>query len=224
MRSLFKRIYYFWTHRKFKSSDKTLKIRSGAYVLPGSSFEGKNVVNKGTTFKGDMGYGSYIGGNCRFNGKIGRYCSLGNSINTVASTHPSETFVSTSPMFFSLQKQNGYTYVNKQKFDEIIYADTEKKYHVIIGNDVWIGNDVTILGGVKIGDGAIVATGAVVTKDVLPYTVVGGVPAKEIKKRFTEEQIEFLLQLKWWEKSEEWICENIDKFESIDKFVRDISQ
>lgn len=204
--------------------NRNVKIKSGANILPGTIFEGKNVVNKGTDFYGDMGFGSYIGRNCRFNGKIGRYCSLGSNIETIGSTHPSKTFVSTSPMFFSLQKQNGYTYVYKQKFDEMIYADNKKKYHVIIGNDVWIGNNVTILGGVKIADGAIVATGAVVTKDVLPYTIVGGVPAKEIKKRFTDEQIKFLIDFKWWNKSERWICENVDKFENIDEFVRSVSK
>ena len=69
-----------------------------------------------------------------------------------------------------------------------------------IGNDVWIGLNATILDGVTIGDGAIVAAGAVVTKDVPPYAVVAGVPAKIIKYRFTESQIDFLLKFRWWEK------------------------
>ncbi|MBE5883522.1 MAG: CatB-related O-acetyltransferase [Lachnospiraceae bacterium] len=77
--------------------------------------------------------------------------------------------------------------------------ELKKKDTVVIGNDVWIGTGAQILLGVKIGDGAIVAAGSVVTKDVPPYTVVGGVPAKVIKRRFSDEVIEALLELKWWE-------------------------
>jgi len=72
------------------------------------------------------------------------------------------------------------------------------KGDTIIGNDVWIGNGVTIMQGIKIGDGAIIATSSVVTKDVPAYTIVGGNPAREIRKRFDEDTITFLLALKWW--------------------------
>ncbi|MDF1694821.1 MAG: CatB-related O-acetyltransferase [Saprospiraceae bacterium] len=83
------------------------------------------------------------------------------------------------------------------------------KGDTIIGNDVWIGYNATILAGVKIGDGAIIATNATVTKDVEPYTIVGGNPAKEIRKRFSEDEIDRLLKLKWWDKSIEWITQNV---------------
>ena len=72
------------------------------------------------------------------------------------------------------------------------------KGNTVIGNDVWIGYDVTIMPGVKIGDGAIIGSKSVVTKDVAPYSIVGGNPAKEIRKRFTDEQINYLLDLQWW--------------------------
>ncbi len=83
------------------------------------------------------------------------------------------------------------------------------KGDTIIGNDVWIGYNATIMAGVKVGDGAIIATNSVVTKDVEPYTVVGGNPAREIKKRFPKEHIDILLDLKWWDWSLEKITENV---------------
>ena len=83
-------------------------------------------------------------------------------------------------------------------------------------NDVWIANNSVILEGVSVKDGSVVCAGAVVTKDVPPYAIVGGVPAKVIRYRFDEEQIQYLLQLKWWDKSEEWIKNYAQYFDDID--------
>ncbi len=83
------------------------------------------------------------------------------------------------------------------------------KGDTIIGNDVWIGYNATIMAGVKIGDGAIIATNSTVTKDVEPYTIVGGNPANEIKKRFSPDQVEKLLKLKWWNWDLEKITQNL---------------
>ena len=88
------------------------------------------------------------------------------------------------------------------------------KGDTIIGNDVWIGHDATIMPGVHIGDGAIIATKAVVTKDVEPYTIVGGNPAKPIRKRFSEATISKLLQLKWWDWDIKKITKNVEKLTS----------
>ncbi|MFD2541060.1 CatB-related O-acetyltransferase [Lacinutrix gracilariae] len=85
------------------------------------------------------------------------------------------------------------------------------KGDTIIGNDVWIGHDATIMPGVHIGNGAIIASKAVVTKDVAPYTIVGGNPAKPIKKRFSDATISKLLQLKWWDWDIKKITENVEK-------------
>ena len=85
----------------------------------------------------------------------------------------------------------------------------DNKGDIIIGNDVWIGYEAVILSGVTIGDGAIIGARAVVTRDVPPYTIVGGVPAKAIKKRFSEDTISSLLSLQWWDWSQEKIAENI---------------
>ena len=82
------------------------------------------------------------------------------------------------------------------------------KGDTVIGNDVWIGNGVTIMQGVKIGDGAIIATNSVITKDVKPYTIVGGNPHREIRARFDPETTDFLVNLKWWD----WDNEKITKY------------
>lgn len=85
----------------------------------------------------------------------------------------------------------------------------DNKGDIVVGNDVWIGYEAVILSGVHIGDGAVVGTRAVVTKDVPPYTIVGGVPAKEIKKRFDDETIQKLLRLQWWDWPFEKIRQNL---------------
>lgn len=99
--------------------------------------------------------------------------------------------------------------------------DYPVKGDIQIGNDVWIGYNATIMAGVKIGDGAIIATNSTVVKDVAPYSIVGGNPAREIKKRFPEETIERLLKLKWWDWSSEKITKNLSRLTGtdIDKLV-----
>lgn len=85
----------------------------------------------------------------------------------------------------------------------------DNKGDIIIGNDVWIGYEAVIMAGVTIGDGAIIGTRAVVTKDVLPYTIVGGVPAKPIRKRFDDATVEKLIKLRWWDWEHEKIAQSI---------------
>lgn len=91
-----------------------------------------------------------------------------------------------------------------------VASSWDNKGDIVIGNDVWIGYEAVIMAGVTIGDGAIVGTRAVVTKDVPPYTIVGGVPARPIKKRFSEETIEKLQELQWWNWPREKLAENIE--------------
>ena len=90
----------------------------------------------------------------------------------------------------------------------------DNKGDIVIGNDVWIGFEAVILSGVTIGDGAIIGTRAVVTKDVPPYTIAGGVPAKPIRKRFSDDVISELLKLQWWKWSENRIKKNIAAIQS----------
>lgn len=114
-----------------------------------------------------------MGAYCKINADIGRYCSIASEVCTISGRHPTSDWVSTSPVFYSNECQCGMSDASEKLFDE-----SSKK--TIIGNILWIGARAIILSGVKIGDGAIIAAGAVVTKDVEPYTIVGGVPAKPI--------------------------------------------
>lgn len=202
----------------FRVKFKSCKILGDASL--NSVFEGQNVIWDHTKFIGYLGFGTYVGRFCNLNGYFGRYCSIGSNVKTIVDIHPSKIFVSTHPVFYSILKQNGTTYVDRMKFEEHIYADTEKKYGIVVGNDVWIGDNVSIMGGITIADGAIIGANSLVTKDVLPYEIVGGVPARVIRKRFDDDKIKWLLDFQWWNKPYDWIREHAHYFEDID-FLRD---
>lgn len=146
-----------------------------------------------------IGAFSYIQSALPTDTKIGRYSSIAQFVTTMGEGHPLEHF-STSPVFY---KPTLYPFAA----DPGVYASSafeKEEWHftrepITIGNDVWIGRDVVIRDGVTIGDGAVVAQGALVTKDVPPYAVVGGVPARVIKFRFPEKTIERLRRVAWWE-------------------------
>jgi carbonic anhydrase/acetyltransferase-like protein (isoleucine patch superfamily) len=112
---------------------------------------------------------------------------------------------------------NGETFAKRQLFKEFRFYDEKRMIDVNIGNDCWIGSDVTFIGGVNVGDGAVVLAKAVVTKDVPPYAIVGGIPAKVIDYRYDEETISFLLKIKWWENKKEWFYQNWELLSDINK-------
>lgn len=124
--------------------------------------------------------------------RIGRFCSIGPNVIIGIGKHPT-TFVSSHPSFFSAAQPSNRSYA-VHEFDE--HAP------VVIGSDVWIGANVFIASGVTVGDGAIIGTGAVVTKDVEPYAIVVGAPARLLRYRHPRDDAEFLLKLRWWEKSD----------------------
>ena len=99
---------------------------------------------------------------------------------------------------------------------EDITSAWDRKGDIIIGNDVWIGYEAVIMSGVTIGDGAIIGARSVVTKDIPPYTIVGGVPARQIRRRFSEETIAALLELKWWNWPREKITRKIEAIKNVD--------
>lgn len=153
-------------------------------------------VNDPTEFEKNNVLYHYPINNDRLN--IGKYCSIacgakfmftsGNHAMQPLSTYPFPIFVEEWGLEWS----------------DITNA-WDNKGDIVIGNDVWIGYESVIMQGVHIGDGAVIGTRAVVTKDIPPYTIVGGVPAKPIKKRFDDKTVEKLLELKWWDWSEEEI-------------------
>ena len=98
----------------------------------------------------------------------------------------------------------------------------DSSYSIEIGNDVYIGEGVTIIGPVRIGDGAVIAAGSVVTKNIMPFSIWGGVPAKIIRMRFTDTQIDFLKELRWWDKDSDWLRSHADKFESIEELMENM--
>ena len=152
-----------------------------------------------------------IGAESRYvNCEIGSFCSFGEFNIVGLPSHPIH-FVSTSPAFYSIDHKTCRLKLAKKKN----FNDSVMK--TVIGNDVWIGSRVTVIGGVRIGTGAIVAAGALVTKDIPPYAIVGGVPAKVIKMRFDQQYIDFLLELSWWDKSEIWLSDNALLFLDIEK-------
>lgn len=153
--------------------------------------------------------------------KIGRYCSI-NASARVASNHPLD-YVTTSGILYSLTSLPPRELIRAKVEKSSLpatYSELPEDGFVEIGNDVWIGMNVVILPGIRVGDGAVLGAGAVVTKDVEPYAIVGGVPAKIIRYRYSKEMIDAFLRIKWWDWSIEKIEENLELFYDPEKFCK----
>lgn len=140
--------------------------------------------------------------------EIGRFCSIGPGLLCGWGIHPLNG-ISTSPMFYSSLKQNGFSLSDVDKIVE------RKK--ITIGNDVFIGANVTILDGVTIGDGAVIGAGTVVYKDIPPYAIVSGSPLRILRYRLDDDQIRKILQISWWN----WTNEDLGL---VEKYFFDINQ
>lgn len=193
------RLYYIWKKEKkynYKVYNKETPlalldhIGIGALICKDVSFENNKNIN--------IGDYTYINGAHIYCATIGKYCSMGYGISIGPGEHHLNR-ISTYPL-------------SNRVLNEYDLMEFMPQKPSIIGNDVWIGNNSIIMQNVTIGNGAVVAAGAVVTKDVPPYAIVGGVPAKIIKYRFNTEVIKQLEELEWWNKDVEWIKENIEIF------------
>lgn len=159
----------------------------------------------------EIGDYSYVAKNSSISHcRIGKFSSIGPNFCCGLGMHPTDG-ISTSPMFYSTKKQNGYTLCKEDKVSE------EAMTH--IGNDVFIGANVTILDGVTIGDGAVIGAGAVVVNDIPPYAIAVGVPATVKKYRFGSETIELLQRRQWWNDSADRLSEIERNFWDVSSFL-----
>lgn len=168
---------------------KVLKKLRGA-AISGSSIDASSKVESGSAvIDSTFGRHSFCGYDCTIVAcDVGAFCSIASGVVIGGARHPIE-YASTSPVFLSHKDSV------KKKYSRHVYSWSPRTR---IGNDVWIGERALIKGGVTIGDGAVVGMGSIVTKDVPPYTIVAGNPAKIIRVRFAPEISEAMLRLRWW--------------------------
>ncbi|MGR5431125.1 CatB-related O-acetyltransferase [Vibrio astriarenae] len=189
--------YIFNIIRNFKFRLGGVKTSNRVRII-NSSFEGKNFIGERTIIKNtNLGLFSYVSFESFIqNSEVGRFCSIGPGCKIGLGIHPL-SHLSTHPALYSDKPPMGDSICLDRSFNEY---ET-----VVVEHDVWIGANSTIVDGVTIGCGAVICAGAVVTKNVEPYSVVGGVPAKHIKYRFDRATVNTLIKSKWWYLSEDEI-------------------
>jgi chloramphenicol O-acetyltransferase type B len=188
------RIYWtLWRRHWLRLTVPGFSAAPTAFASRSSRFEGHNRIYAAcTVIESQLGRFSYVSRGARVvNSAVGRFCSIGpEALVGGLGVHPTR-WLATHPVFYSSRRQTGgVTFSPNSQLEELP--------GVTLGHDVWIGARAIVLDGISIGSGAVVAAGTVVTEDVPPYAIVGGVPARIVRKRFDEATIERLLRLQWW--------------------------
>lgn len=206
------RIYFKRQIIKLRNIEKRIKLGRNSNISFRSIFEGNNRIGDNSVFDGEIGYGSYIGNNCHISSTIGKFCSISDNVNFVSGTHPIKNNIATSPVFYSVGNQVPITFATKQEF-------IENNVKSSIADNVWIGFGVTVINGVHIGEGAVIGAGSLVNRDVIPYSVVAGVPAKVVRMRFSEDYIKAIIESKIWMKDNSWLRKNRNILLNVDQFI-----
>lgn len=203
--------------RSFKSHFlfPEVEIGFGTYIARSCKFCGGNKIGEFCSVSNScFGRYSYVGSRVNIaSSNIGAFCSIASDVKIGLHEHPTRGYISTYPAFHT--HWTGCVWRMPQRIWE-----TQK--NTFIGNDVWIGENVIVKAGTKVGDGAIIGAGSVVVKDVPPYAIVAGVPAKIIRFRMTEQQIAALETIRWWDWNDTDIGQRIDMFSDIDKFIEEM--
>lgn len=199
---------------KFKYGFARLLNRKPSAIRGSTINKTASVGNGAQIVNCTIGRYSYIYGTSIVQADVGAFCSIAAGSSIGGGSHPTD-WVSSSPVFYKGKN------VLKQNFSQNKYQEFKKTK---IGNDVWIGAKCLVKGGVTIGDGAVIGMGSVVTKDIPPYEIWAGNPAKFIRKRFDDETIEKLLKIKWWDMPDKDLKDLGDLFNAPQKFIKHLEE